>query len=103
MTNEIKLSIPIDRLTETVDKIMQSRGYVPEDSIIGKTIGIKEFAKKYCYPHGPAWVKENILYKFNPDWCQNIHPGTGRGFTIFEYPARKWMEKHRGEIDWNAV
>ena len=103
MANVIDLPIPVETLTGVVDQIMEKRGYVPAESLVGKTIGIKEFAKKYCYPHGPAWVKENILYKFKPDWCQNIHPGTGRGFTIFEYPARKWMEEHRGEIDWNAV
>ncbi|WEV44518.1 hypothetical protein OZX56_05435 [Lactobacillus sp. ESL0684] len=75
---------------------------VPEDSLMGKTIGIDEFAKKYCKPHGKDWVKANILYKFEPDWCQDIHPGPGRGFTIFEKPAAKWMEEHRSEINWNA-
>ncbi|WEV39245.1 hypothetical protein OZX58_03140 [Lactobacillus sp. ESL0680] len=75
---------------------------VPEDDLMGKTIGIDEFAKKYCKPHGKDWVKANILYKFEPDWCQDIHPGVGRGFTIFEKPAAKWMEEHRKEIDWNA-
>jgi hypothetical protein len=98
----IELPIPITALTTAVDTIMKERGYVPEDNLIGRTIGIKEFAKKYCNPHGKEWVKANILYKFEPDWCQDIHPGVGRGFTIFEKPAAKWMEEHRSEIDWNA-
>lgn len=102
MSDVIELPIPITALTTAVDEIMKERGYAPAESLTGKTISIKDFAKKYCYPHGQAWVKANILYEFEPDWCLDIHPGVGRGFTIFEKPAAEWMEKHRNEINWNA-
>jgi hypothetical protein len=98
----MQLTIDNSELTKAVDELMRSRGYVPESQLVGRTIGIKEFAKKYCYPHGIAWVKAEILYKFHPAWVADIAPGRGRGFTIFEYPAAKWMEEHRDEIDWDA-
>lgn len=98
----MQLTIDSSELTQAVDEVMRERGYVPESALIGRTIGIKEFAKKYAKPHGIAWVKANILYPFEPDWCSNIHPGKGGKITIFEYPAAIWMNEHRKEIDWNA-
>ncbi|MCI1524412.1 MAG: hypothetical protein LKH52_04685 [Lactobacillus crispatus] len=98
----MELTISEDELTNAVDEVMAKRGYVPENQIVGRTISIQEFAQKYCYPHGSAWVKRNILYPFQPDWCSNIHPGRGGKMTIFEYPAAIWMQQHRKEIDWDA-
>ena len=98
----MELTISEDELTNAVDEVMAKRGYVPENQIVGRTISIQEFAQKYCYPHGKAWVKRNILYPFQPDWCSNIHPGRGGKMTIFEQDAAIWMQKHRKEIDWDA-
>ena len=98
----MQLQINDTELQKAVDQIMKSRGYVPEEQLQGRTISIDEFAKKYAKPHGSAWVKRNILYPFEPDWCSNIHPGRGGKMTIFEYPAAIWMQKHRKEIDWDA-
>ncbi|MDF7683490.1 DUF771 domain-containing protein [Lactobacillus sp. ESL0679] len=98
------MQIPVTKEERKAEFIEFAKEFhlVPEDSLTGRTIGIDEFAKKYCKPHGKDWVKANILYKFEPDWCQDIHPGPGHGFTIFEKSAAKWMEEHRKEIDWNA-
>lgn len=98
----MQLQINDTELQKAVDQIMKERGYVPENQIVGRTISIQEFAQKYAKPHGTAWVKRNILYPFQPDWCSNIHPGRGGKMTIFEYPAAIWMQKHRKEIDWDA-
>lgn len=98
----MQLTIDDDVIQRAVDKAMFDRGYVPIDSVKGRTIGLREFTKKYCYPHGINWVKKNIIYKFKPDWVQNIHPGTSGAYGIFEYPAALWMNEHRKEIDWNA-
>lgn len=98
----MQLQINDTELQKAVDQIMKERGYVPEEQLQGRTISIKEFAKKYCYPHGSAWVKRNILYPFQPDWCSNIHPGRGGKMTIFERDAAVWMQQHRKEIDWDA-
>ena len=98
----MQLAIEDSSLEQVVDLIMKKRGYVPENQVIGKTISIDEFAQKYCYPHGKAWVKRNILYPFEPDWCSNIHPGRGGKMTIFEQDAAVWMQRHRKEIDWDA-
>ncbi|MBP2056978.1 hypothetical protein J2Z60_000140 [Lactobacillus colini] len=98
----MKLEVNDAILTEAVDKIMRQRGYVPEDELTGKTITIREFAKKYCYPHGISWVKSEIFYRFKPDWVADLYPGRGRSFTIFEKPAAEWMEKHRSEINWKS-
>lgn len=98
----MQLQIDDSQLTQAVDEVIAKRGYSPTDELVGKTISLKEFAHKYCYPHGINWVKAEIIYKFKPDWVAEINPGTGRGFTIFEHPAALWMEKHRKEIDWNA-
>lgn len=94
----MQITISSEEIKKVVSEIMKEQGYVPEESLNGKTIGIKEFAKKYCCPHGTDWVKSEIFYKFHPDWVLNIHPGSGQGFTIFEKPAAEWMEKHRDEV-----
>lgn len=98
----MEFTISEDELTNAVDEVMAKRGYIPENQIVGRTISIDEFAQKYCYPHGKAWVKRNILYPFEPDWCSNIHPGRGGKMTIFEQDAAVWMQQHRKEIDWDA-
>lgn len=98
----MELTISEDELTNAVDEVMAKRGYVPIEQLVGKTISIQEFAQKYAKPHGAAWVKRNILYPFQPDWCSNIHPGRGGKMTIFEQDAAIWMQKHRKEIDWDA-
>lgn len=98
----MQLEVSDNQLVKAVDKIMKKRGYQPFDSIQGRTISLHEFAHKYCYPHGVDWAKENILYRFKPSWVVNIHPGHGKGFTIFEDEAATWMAKHRKEIDWDA-
>ena len=98
----MQLAIDDSSLEQILDTVLRKRGYVPENQIVGKTINIDEFAKKYAKPHGAAWVKRNILYPFQPDWCSNIHPGRGGKMTIFEYPAAIWMNEHRKKIDWNA-
>lgn len=94
------LTIDNNELTQAIDQIMEKRGYAPASDLTGKTIGIEEFAKKYCYPHGTAWVKSEILYKYHPSWVANIHPGKGRGFTIFEKEASDWMAKNRNKLNW---
>lgn len=96
----MQLTIATDELTQAVDEIMKERGYVPKEQVKGRTIGIKEFAQKYCYPHGIDWAKEEILYRFNPPFVADVHPGQGRGFTIFEDEAAEWMKEHRKEIRW---
>lgn len=98
----MQVSLDEASMIELIDQVMKKRGYVPEEQIVGKTINVQEFAKKYCKPHGQAWVKRNILYVFKPDWVSNIHPGRGGKMTIFEYPAAIWMNEHRKEIDWDA-
>ncbi|EFQ43466.1 hypothetical protein LBKG_02118 [Lactobacillus crispatus CTV-05] len=98
----MQLAIEDHSKSQVVDLVMKKRGYVPENQIVGRTISIQEFAQKYCYPHGSAWVKRNILYPFQPDWCSNIHPGRGGKMTIFEQDAAVWMQQHRKEIDWDA-
>lgn len=90
-------------LTNIVDDILKERGYLPLDSdLTGHTIGLDTFTKKYCYPHSENWVKTNILYRFKPNWCVDVHPGRGRRFTIFEDDAAKWMKENRDKIDWKA-
>ncbi|HBG91234.1 MAG TPA: hypothetical protein DDW47_04010 [Lactobacillus acetotolerans] len=98
----MQLTIDDQLIQSAVDEAMKTHGYAPINQLKGRTIGIREFTKKYCYPHGIDWVKTNILYKFKPDWVQNIHPGQGGKFAIFEYDAAQWMQEHRKEIDWNA-
>ena len=61
----MQLAIEDSSLEQVVDLIMKKRGYVPENQIVGRTISIDEFAKKYAKPHGTAWVKRNILYPLN--------------------------------------
>lgn len=96
----MQVVIPPDQLNEAIQKAVIKLDLVPRNSLIGKTIDLDEFRKKYCGGRSKQWVKQEIFYKFKPDWVDDIHPGRGRKITIFEYPAAEWMENHRKEINW---
>lgn len=90
-----------DKLMELIERVLDKRGYFQEkEDLTGKTIGLKEFTKKYCAPHGVDWVKDRILYEFEPSWVADLNPGRGGVFTIFEKEAAQWLEDHRDEIEW---
>ncbi|MBA1393669.1 hypothetical protein EQ500_07285, partial [Lactobacillus sp. XV13L] len=77
MADVIDLPIPIDALTTVVDKIMQKRGYVPAESLEGKTIKMKEFSKKYCGSKSDKWIRLFIFDAYpevnvkNDGWVVN--------------------------------
>ncbi|MCO6528729.1 MAG: hypothetical protein J6565_08075 [Lactobacillus sp.] len=71
-----------------------------QDQLDAKTIGIDEFRLKYCRKKGRAWVDRFIIKKYKPDWCPNPNPGPGHKVWVYEYPAARWMEKHKKEINW---
>lgn len=96
----MEIVIPPDQLNEAITSAVIKLDLVPRNLLIGKTIDLDEFRKKYCGGRSKQWVKQEIFYKFKPDWVDDIHPGRGRKITIFEYPAAEWMEKHRKEINW---
>lgn len=95
--------IPPDQLKQTIEKTVIEMDLVPRSNLLGKTIDLEEFRKKYCGGRSKAWVKEEIFYKFKPDWVDDYHPGRGRKITIFEYPAAEWMNEHRKEINWRPA
>ena len=41
----IQLAIDEASMEQLIDQVMKKRGYVPENQIVGRTIGIDEFAK----------------------------------------------------------
>lgn len=109
MTKSIELTIPIDTLIDAIDEIMQKRGYVPAESLDGRTIKMKEFSEKYCGKKAPNWIRLFIFDEFpevnvkNGGWVVNPRrTEEGSKTIIFEKPAAEWMEKHRNDIDWNA-
>lgn len=109
MTDTIELPIPLKIITSAVDEIMKKRGYAPVESTEGKTIKMKEFAQKYCGGKAMPWIRLFIFDEFpevdfkNGGWVVNPRKSDeGSKTFIFEKPAAKWMETHRGEIDWNA-
>ena len=98
----MEIIIPPEQLKKAIKEAVIDMGLVPKSTLVGRSIGIDEFRKKYCGGRSRAWVKEEIFYKFKPDWVDNIHPGRGRKITIFEYPAAEWMNEHRKEINWRS-
>ena len=109
MTKSIELTIPIDTLIDAIDEIMQKRGYVPAESLDGRTIKMKEFSEKYCGKKAPNWIRLFIFDEYpevnvkNGGWVANPRrTEEGSKTIIFEKPAAEWMDKHRNEIDWNA-
>ena len=46
----MQLAIDEASMEQLIDQVMIKRGYVPENQIVGKTISIDEFAKKYAKP-----------------------------------------------------
>lgn len=109
MEDIVQLPISIGALTKAIDGIMKNRGYVPADSLVGRTIKMPEFSKKYCGNKADKWIRLFIFDQYpevdfqNGGWVVNPHwTDKGRRTIIFENPASEWMEKHRTEIDWNA-
>lgn len=98
----MEIKIPEEEIRREVQRIVVDLNLVPKRDVVGKTIDLEEFRKKYCGGRSKAWVKQEILYKFKPDWVTDIHPSRGRKIVIFEYPASQWMEEHRKDIDWKA-
>lgn len=94
----MEIKIDENELKKLIKEVLSEEGIIPTRQTA--TISLKEFARKYCYPHGVDWVKSEILYKYKPDWVASIHPGKGRGFTVFENEAADWMEKNRHKLNW---
>ena len=64
MTKSIELTIPIDTLIDAIDEIMKKRGYVPAESLVGRTIKMAEFSEKYCGKKAPNWIRLFIFDEF---------------------------------------
>ena len=94
----MEIKIDENELKKLVKKVLEEGGIIPTRQTA--TISLKEFARKYCYPHSVDWVKSEILYKYKPSWVASIHPGKGRGFTVFENEAASWMIKNRHKLNW---
>ena len=94
----MEIKIDENELKKLVKEVLKEEGIIPTKQTT--TISLKEFARKYCYPHGVDWAKQEILYKYKPSWVASIHPGKGRGFTVFENEAADWMKKNRYKLNW---
>lgn len=96
----MQVTISKDELKQTIVEIMDEMGFVPKESIEGKTITLGQFKKKYCPGKSLDWIKTEIFYKYKPDFVANIHPGTGSSFRIYEKQAANWMEKNKEKLPW---
>lgn len=94
----MEIKIDEGELKKLIKEVLKEEGLIPTKQTA--TISLKEFARKYCYPHGVDWVKQEILYKYKPTWISSIHPGKGRAFTVFETEAADWMLKNRHKLNW---
>lgn len=89
MANVIELPIPVEALSEPVDQIMLKRGYVDAESLVGKTIKMKEFSEKYCGKKAPNWIRLFIFDEFpevnvkNGGWVVNPRRTEEGSKTIF--------------------
>ena len=98
----MEIKIDNSELKELIKEVLKEEGLIHNGGR-GNTISLKEFARKYCYPHGTDWVKQEILYKYKPTWINSIHPGKGRGFTVFESEAADWIIKNRHKLNWQLM
>lgn len=103
------LKIDDHLIDKAVEEKVKTLGLIPKDQLLGKTIGIDEFRKRYCGGKAKSWVRyfvfdqhPEVAYPENKDgWVIAPRKTSGiRSTVIFEYPAAKWMEDHRDEIDW---
>lgn len=104
----MEISVDEKSFENIIDEIMAKRGYVTEEQMIGKTIGMEEFRKTYCGGKSPEWVRTFIFDRYpevdmkNGGWCVNPRSSSeGKKTIIFVHPASKWMDKHFKEINWN--
>ena len=98
----MEVIIPPEAIKQEIKKAVVELDLIPRSSTLGHTITLDDFRKKYCGGRSKAWVKEEIFYKFKPDWVDDIHPGRGRKITIFFFFSAEWMNEHRKEINWRS-
>ena len=89
---------------------IQFQELMKKESVEPRTIGMKEFCHDFCHGKGEEWVRLFIFDEFpepdikNGGWVLNPRriPGPGKQKTsILVEPARKWLDEHEREIDWN--
>ena len=102
----MEITMPDSVLDKKIDEAVQKR--LEETGVIGRTLDINEFRKKYCGGKSAEWVRQIIFDRYpevNFDkggWV--VNPRTtaqGRKAIIFESQAAEWIEKHKFEINWN--
>jgi hypothetical protein len=98
---KLVVEIPEETSEEIAQAVVKNIVELINEQLDAKTIGIEEFRHKYCCDKGRAWVDRCIIKRYKPDWCPNPNPGPGHKTWIYEYPAARWMKKHKKDIDWN--
>ncbi|WP_297819826.1 DUF771 domain-containing protein [uncultured Lactobacillus sp.] len=96
----MQITIPREELKQAIVEIMDEMGFEPKKTNEGKTITLTQFKKKFCPGKSIDWIKEEIFYKYKPDFVADIHPGKGRQIRIYEKEAARWMEKNKRKLPW---
>lgn len=69
-----------------------------------KWVNLEELRRYVPGKKSKAWIQLYILKAYHSEtrkWSTNPHPGKGRSIKVNLPAARKWIEEHIDEIDWN--
>ncbi|WP_251576060.1 hypothetical protein [Limosilactobacillus agrestimuris] len=74
-----------------------------KEPIIEQWVGIEELRPYTPDKKAKAWIQLYILkaYPETRKWSTNPYPGKGRPIKVNLPAARKWIEEHISQIDWN--
>lgn len=102
----MQVVIDDELIDQSVKQSFKKLGFVPEQTLKGKTWSVEEFRKKCLGGKSRAWVKREIFDRYpetdikNGGFVVDPFPGTGRSTIIYAYDASLWVNEHYREFNW---
>lgn len=83
-------------------KITEKYDLVPKQHPTDDWVNLDTFVKSLPVIKAKEWVRTFILpLPEMSDWVINVNPGKGRRTKVNITKAKKWVDDHQNEIDWN--
>lgn len=83
-------------------KITEKYDLVPKQRPTDDWVSLNTFVKSLPVTKAKEWVRTFILpLPEMENWVINVNPGKGRRTKVNITKAKKWVDDHQNEIDWN--
>lgn len=104
----MQVVIDDELIDQSVKQSFKKLGFVPEQTLKGKTWNVEEFRHNCLGGKSRAWVKREIFDRYpetdikNGGFVIDPFPGTGRSTIIYAYDASIWVNEHYREFNWRS-